>query len=507
VIVATVIAALAASTHANADHGDGQAASTTTPIKHLVVIFQENVSFDHYFASYPEATNTDGTPFRARAGTPSVNGLNESLQDPNNPNATQPFRLTHDQFQTCDQDHSYRDEQLAFDRGLMDQFVETVGRGAGTCLDYGHGKGLVMGYFDGNTVTALWNYAQSFAMSDNSYSTTFGPSSVGAVNFVSGQTHGFTPDGTAVTANNTMIGDPQPAGDICDTRDTSTQLPASTDKNVGDLLNARNVTWGWFEGGFREAPGIATCTVAHTSESNQTSNDYIPHHEPFQYYRSTQNLQHLPPSSASAIGHTDQANHQYDLSDFWTAVDGRNMPAVSFLKAPAYEDGHAGYSNPLDEQRFIVETVNRLEQSRDWNDTAVVILYDDSDGWYDHQIGPIVNQSQDPTFDALDGTSCGSRSDPQHTLGGYQDRCGYGPRQPLLVVSRWAKSNFVDHSVTDQTSVLRFVEDNWQTGRIGDFSFDTKAGSLGNLFSFKDGDDDHRGPNKLFLDPQTGARR
>ena len=111
-------------------------------------------------------------------------------------------------------------------------------------------------------------------------------------------------------------------------------------------------------------------------------------------------------------------------------------------------------------------------------------------------------------FDALNGASCGKRADTQHTLGGYQDRCGYGPRQPLLVVSPWAKSNFVDHSVTDQSSVLRFVEDNWQTGRIGDFSFDTKAGSLSHLFAFTHDDEDgHRGPNKLILDPQTGARR
>jgi phospholipase C len=505
IAAATILAALAATTHASADHGAGSA--TTTPIKHLVVIFQENVSFDHYFATYPNAANSDGTPFKASNDTPDVNGLDTSLQDPNNPNSTQPFRLGHDQFQTCDQDHSYTDEQRAVDSGLMDQFVETVGRGAGTCQDYGKGKGLVMGYFDGNTTTALWNYAQHFAMSDNSFGTTYGPSAVGAVNLISGQTHGFTPDttsfGVAVSANNTMVGDPQPAGDICDTRDTSTQLPASTDKNIGDLLNARNVTWGWFQGGFREAAGTATCTVSHTSEGGQTSADYIAHHEPFQFYRSTQNLQHLPPTSVASIGHTDQANHQYDLSDFWVAVNAHNMPAVSYLKAPGYEDGHAGYSNPLDEQRFLVETINRLMQSPDWKDTAVVIAYDDSDGWYDHQMGPIVNQSQDPTLDAITGTTCGSRADSQHTLGGYQDRCGYGPRLPLLVVSPWSKSNFVGHATTDQTSILRFIEDNWQTGRIGDASFDAKAGSIDGMFAFDE--HSHRAPSKLILDTTTGS--
>jgi phospholipase C len=101
--------------------------------------------------------------------------LNESLLAPNNPNSVQPFRLDRSQFETADQDHVYGDEQRAFDSGLMDQFVEKVGRGAGP---NGEPGGMVMGYYDGNTVTALWNYAQAFAMSDNSYSTTFGPRSI-----------------------------------------------------------------------------------------------------------------------------------------------------------------------------------------------------------------------------------------------------------------------------------------------------------------------------------------
>src|SRR4051794_29345016 len=248
---------------------------TATPISHLVVIFQENVSFDHYFATYPDAANPPGEPrFDADADTPSVNGLNEPLNAPNNPNSAQPFRLDRSQFETCDQDHTYTNEQRAFDAGLMDRFVETVGRGTAACYDYGHGPGLVMGYYDGNTVTALWNYAQSFAMSDNSYGTNFGPSSVGAINLVSGQTHGFTPDATsfgiAVTPSGTMIGDPQPAGDICDTRDVTTEV--NGDKNVGDLLNAKGITWGWFQGGFREAPGAATCTVSHTNKAGMVSN-------------------------------------------------------------------------------------------------------------------------------------------------------------------------------------------------------------------------------------------
>ena len=495
--------------------------STTTPIKHVVVIYQENDSFDHYFATYPVAKNPPGEPsFTAAADTPSINGLNDVLLAPNNPNSVQPFRLDRAQAVTCDQDHRYSDEQAAYNSGLMDKFPEilgvantvTVGLPPNTTkvpCDYGHGKGLVMGYYDGNTVTALWNYAQRFSMSDNTYETGFGPSTPGNINLISGQTHGFTPDGTAVTVNDTIIGDPQPAGDICSNRDTSTQLPASTDKNIGDLLNARGVTWGWFQGGFRETSGTSvvtgqpttnTCQIGHANVGGVFSADYIAHHESFQYYRSTQNLLHLAPTSTAMIGRTDQANHQYDLSDFWKAVDAHNMPAVSFLKAPAYQDGHPAYSDPLDEQHFLVDTLNRLQRTAEWKTTAAFLVWDDSDGWYDHQMGPIVNQSNDPAVDRLaSGNSCGTN--PSDIAGGYQDRCSYGPRVPLLVVSTFAKPNFVDHSTTDQSSVLRFIEDNFGTGRIGDGSLDAKAGSLANLFNLRKNEGEGK---RLFLDPQTG---
>jgi phospholipase C len=466
--------------------------ATSTPIKHLVVIFQENVSFDHYFGSYPYATNPAGEPsFHAAKNTPTVNGLSTALLQ-NNPNAANPTRLDRSQALTCDQDHGYTAEQQAFDHGLMDKFVESTS-GSG-CTN----KGIVMDYYDGNTTTALWNYAQNYAMSDNSFDTEFGPSSPGAIDLVSGQTHGAGPAGAYSVFNGTLTGDADPAYDDCSST-TPGDTASLTGKNVGDLLNAKNITWGWFEGGFRPSAttnGVATCGTAHTNIGGAVVNDYIPHHEPFQYYQSTANPHHLPPTSVQNIGKTDQANHQYDLSDFWSSVDAGNMPAVSYLKAPAYQDGHAGYSDPLDEQTFLVNTINRLQKTPDWKSTAVVISYDDSDGWYDHVIGPIVNQSNDAA-DALTGVGqCGTAK-----TGSYEDRCGYGPRLPLLVISPYAKKNFVDHSTTDQTSILRFVEDNWNLGRIGDQSFDALAGSLNNMFSFSDGDD-----GKLFLNPSSGEK-
>ena len=478
---------------------DRPAPRTTTPVKHLVVIFQENVSFDHYFGTYPSAQNPAGEPrFQAASGTPSVNGLSPALRT-NNPNAANPRRLDRSEALTCDMDHDYTDEQKAFDHGLMDKFVEYTSGGG--CPD----KSLVMDYYDGNTVTALWNYAQHFAMSDNSYNTTFGPSTPGALNLISGQTHGATPAGPipGEIMNGTVIGDPDPTYDAC-SRGTTV---AMSGRNVGDLLNARGITRGWFQGGFRPsstAGGKVVCGAAHQNIGGATVTDYSAHHEPFQYYQSTANPQHLPPSSVAMIGKSDQANHQYDLADFWQAAAANSLPAVSFLKAAKYQDGHAGYSDPLDEQHFLVDTLNRLQRLPSWQETAVVIAYDDSDGWYDHVMSPIVNHSSDPASDALAGPGLCGTVRP----GAYQDRCGYGPRLPLLVISPYARTNFVDHSITDQSSILRFIEDNWSLGRIGDQSFDALAGSLSNLFTFSQarGSDNARGPraHRLFLNPQTG---
>ncbi len=474
------------------------ASATTTPIHHLVVIFQENVSFDHYFATYPVAANPSGEPaFVAKSGTPSVNGLSGGLMTAN-PNGVNPFRLDRTQVATCDQDHDYMPEQQAFDFGLMDKFPQYAGVGAPGCPDYGHGQNLVMGYYDGNTVTAIWNYAQNFAMNDDSFGTTFGPSTPGALNLASGQIHGATPANlTDDTVDGSVIGDPQPTGDVCTTRDN---VAMSSGQNIGDLLNAHGITWGWFEGGFdltiTNPNGTTGCNRTHTSVwAGVNKVDYIPHHEPFQYYTSTANLTHARPSSIANIGFTDAANHQYDSNDFFAAAAAGNLPAVSFLKAPGYQDGHAGYSTPLDEQIFLVNTINFLEKLPQWADTAVIIAYDDSDGWYDHQMGPIVSQSNS-SYDALTGSgTCGTAPG-----GAAQGRCGYGPRLPLMVISRFAKKNFVDHTVTDLSSIPRFIEDNWQLGQIGGGSFDAIAGTLLNMFDFTPSNL----INRLFLDPATG---
>jgi phospholipase C len=162
--------------------------------------------------------------------------------------------------------------------------------------------------------------------------------------------------------------------------------------------------------------------------------------------------------------------------------------------------------------------INAVQQSPEWADTAIIIAYDDSDGWYDHQMPPIVNPSANSSLDVLNGPGvCNSSNgfeQDRHTssksLNGtfgqpVWGRCGYGTRQPLLVISPFAKRNFVDHTLTDQSSVLRFIEDNWLNGeRVqAGASFDTIAGPIDNMFDFDHRTEDH--PRRLFLNPENGS--
>ncbi len=607
------------------------AAHTATPIKHVVVIFQENVSFDHYFATYPHATNGDGQRFKAAKGTPAVNGLPpatsssipENLQHStnllySNPNLAQPQRLDSNPTGlpgsaggqlTCDQDHDYSDEQQAFDGGNMDRFVQSTGTAGGTS-PFGTpcNADTVMDYYDGNTVTGMWNYAQHYALGDNSFGTTFGPSSPGAINLISGNTGNVdtthqannppiststSPNGDLTADGNggySLTSDAQPYWDDCATRDAV----AMSGTNIGDELNSAGLSWGWFQGGFRPSTSYQAALTAIGATGQPTStfipnqfssyfsnaanrppnssnqglcntvhpvgvnlggygqwgykNDYVVHHEPFQYYASTANPHHLTiptdasgndtPAGLKQIGWDTQAyvnkvpqfntpNHQYDTSDFDQLVQAITLgqmppsalPAVSFLKAPGYEDGHPGYSDPEDEQVFVAREINSLMRSPDWKSTVVIVNWDDSDGWYDHVYSGVTNPSLSPADNltntsfnvSTSGTSgqCGPKPQTAAPLAGEQGRCGFGPRIPMLVVSPYAKHNAVDHNLTNQASIINFIEYNWDLPAIpgsADQVLSTKDMSEGIPFDLADMFDFSAASRngKLILNPVTG---
>jgi phospholipase C len=522
---------------------------TATPIKHPVVIYDENVSFDHYFATYPTAANplrkVLGFGFTAASNTPKVNNLVNADLLTNNPNftnlangkdAANPFRLDRTQAFTMTQEHNYTPEQQAYDGGKMDLFPKYVGRGnppgmgifVTNDLTMGYhdvANGLTMGYYDGNTVTALWNYAQHFVMNDNAFGDTYGPSSLGALEVVSGQTNGmqivaeekatthepyYIDDGQGGV---TMINDVDPAYDVCSKPSDQAMM---TSKNIGDLLNEAGITWGGFMGGFnlkiRNPNGTTGCKRSTASLiTGFPIVDYWPHHNWFQYCTSTANPTHARPRALIEIGYSfdhegkrDPANHEYDLEDFYDAVEAGNFPAVAYIKLSAYQDGHAAYSDPLDEQIGVVTLINFLEQQPDWKNTAVIVTWDDSDGWYDHAFVKPTNPSFDKAADQLDGPGrCGTGTPPSGMAGKpVNGRCGPGPRIPFLAISPWAKTNYVSHTQISQASVVRFIEDNWLHGeRLAGGSFDATSGSIMDMFDLTSGG--HNPP--LFLNPTTGA--
>jgi phospholipase C len=518
--------------------GPQEAIPTATPIKHLVIIFNENVSFDHYFATYPRAINPPGEPpFTAAPDTPAVNNLATAHLLTGNPNFTNtangadaaaPFRLDRTQASTADQNHTYTAEQQAYDGGKADLFPKYTGRGTPGGVGAFGTKGQVMGYFDGNTVTALWRYAQHFAMSDNAYTDTYGPSTPGMLEVVAGQTNGMHIVATSKKPSTlsavsyyirdgqggfTMINDVDPGYDVCSKPKDQTMMAG---KNIGDLLNAAGITWGGFMGGFNldepNANGSRGCKRStHSAVVHADVVDYIPHHNWFQYFASTANPKHARPSSPQAVGYSiehdgstpDPANHEYGLRDFYAAVKAGNFPSVSYIKLPAYQDGHAGYSDPLDEQQGTARLINFLEQQPAWKDTAVIIAWDDSDGWYDHAFAKPTSASYDREADQLDGPgACGSGTAPAGVAGKpVNGRCGPGTRLPFLVISPWAKADYVSHDRISLASVERFIEDNWlKGGRLGGGSFDATAGSIQSMFDFAAG-----GSNPpLYLDPSSG---
>lgn len=530
---------------------DARTSPTRSPIKHIVVIFGENQTFDRYFGTYPNAANLPGETswvgvlapsFRGHPNTPKVDGLTSTLLH-NNANTTltgaeaNPQRLRPADAVTCDMNHGYTAEERSSDDGRMDRFVQSTGSTAEGCAADGS---TVMNYFDGNTVTAMWNYAQHYAMSDAFFGTNYGPSTPGHINLISGNTHGVilhgaTSDPSTLYQNPidlslTVIGNRVGFLEDCGGGGVTYEM---TGKNIGDLLNRKNISWGYFFAGFKPTqPAVlnpdgstqtpAVCATGHnlhqytlngtnfvvpnptinfTTDVHTPTVDYDGADQPFMHYASTRNPHHLRPTSVATIGSADQANHQYDESDFFDALAAGNLPAVSFIKPPHYANGHPGYSDPLVSQAELVKIINTIQASPEWRSTAIILNWDDSDGWYDHVVPPVVQPSNTPI-----DFHCGNGSPAP---GDGFARCGFGPRIPFLVISPWAKSNYVDHTVINYGSLLVFIEQNWGLGFIdgpvapppGTGSVDRISNSMEGLFDF------HREPNlrPLLLDPLRGT--
>jgi len=468
-IVAAVLFGTAWSAGAESDNG------THSPIKHTIILYQENISFDHYFGTYGHGSS--GIP----AGSTLTHTNGAQTWGPYAP--TQLSGLM--QSRTCDVDHNYSDMIRMVNHGAMDQFLQfgndkTVtnpsSSSSSTCPKFetvaAPGSGLTAlanAYYTGTAgdpnapLQNYWRLASRYTLADNFFQGVYGPSTPGAE--------------WLVAATNNTSGDPNPFGDVCD--DYPASISPQDIPNLGAEASAAGTSWAWFQGGF------GTCTPTNV-------NGYSPHHDPFQYFTSTADLNHT--WAFDPRMDFPQANrHQRDLSVLYAALAGTqvngqsvSLPAISWVKALQMEDGHPGYSGPALEDAFVGDLVARLQASDFWKDTALIIAFDETGGWWDHVAPPDqggvfanwVNGQPNLSgcqYPGIPGAACGE--------------AGFGPRMPVLVVSRFARQGFIDHDLLDTASLDRWIEWNHRLPALGVWGKrDVTAGNLTGAFIFGAGD-------------------
>jgi phospholipase C len=368
-----------------------------TPLKHLIVIFQENHSFDNYFGTYPHAEGFIPLP-----GTPAANGVpsgSYNLDDQGN--RIDAFDFTMDELKTADVRHSYDPMIDAYDNGKMDRFAKVNGK---------NGR-VAMGRYDYRMVTAYWQYAQHFAMADNFYQPIFGGSTPAALYLIGAQS------GNVDKPNK---GNPNPAfGELGSNKDP--RWEALDYKTVGDLLDAKKLDWAWYHPGYNKAS--------------------VPTTNPFLYF------DQFPTAYK-------QENRVKDFSEFNKDVDLGKLPSVAYIKSNSEHPG--GNGTPKNEN-FSVNVINKIMNSKYWRDTAVIVTYDESGGYWDHVPPPQVEPGPD----------------------GFK---GLGPRIPLLLVSPYAKRNYIGHVQYDLTSIIKLIAWNFDLPSLN--NRDANANNMLDLFDF-----------------------
>lgn len=433
----------------------GTTASAATdgklPIDHVIVIYLENRSFDNLFGLFPGAEGlaqaAAAPPQVDKAGKPydllpAVMDTNRTpaAADSRFPRlANRPFDIG--QFVPIDQKtgdlvHRFYQEQAQINGGRMDMFAAVSDAG-----------GLAMGYYDGSN-TELWRLVQQYTLADHFFHAAFGGSFLNAFWLVCACTPrfpgapadyvaqldangnlvkdgGVTPDGYAVNTTYT-VNAPHPAK-----AKPERLLPNQTMPHIGDRLDARNLTWAWYAGGWNDAL------------AGKPDPLFQFHHQAFAYF---QNL---------ADGTDAKSKHLKDESEFFAALQGDRLPNVVFIKPIGEENEHPGYANVTMGDHHTADLVRAVQNSRYWASSAIIITYDENGGYWDHVAPPLV------------------------------DRWGPGARVPTLIISPYARKGFVDKTPYDTTSILRFIEWRWDLDPLGDR--DANANNLLNAFEARRG--------------------
>jgi len=440
------------------------APSDLKKIEHVIVIYQENWSFDGLYGKFPGANGlmnaqsavqqvdksdvplkvlpqvTDSFPPAPDTRFPPANGA-AAL-------SVEPYDLT--KYVAADQRsgdliHRFYHEQLQIDHGKMDKFV--------TWSDNG---GLVMSYLDASELPE-GILARKYVLCDNFFHSGFGGSFFNHQYFVAAAPPRWqnppaklisdpdpahlndnivirdTPDSNDGFAVNTVYSVNMPYPN--DITDKSQLLPSLTNPTIGDRLSDNGVSWKWYAGGWNDAIRVDDDGRNHADKLFQF------HHQPFVYYERYKE------------GSAERKEHLQDETDFLKDLSTDKLPAVSFIKPLGNNNEHPGYAAVLQGQQHVAELVDAVVKSSIWNNSVIIITYDENGGRWDHVAPPVI------------------------------DRFGPGTRVPTIIISPFAKTNFVDHTQYETLSILSFLELRFGLKPLTDR--DAKAAPLTNAFDFR----------------------
>jgi phospholipase C len=427
--------------------GQDALAQLRTRVKHIVVIYQENWSFDALYGRFPGAngisnasavslTQADRTGAPLTAAPAPLNGkdADPAFASLDLAQALKPFDLTkfiRPEVRTGDLVHRFYTEQLQIDGGKMDKFVAWSDNG-----------GLVMSYFDATNMPE-GKLAQEFTLCDNFFHAAFGGSFLNHIFLVAAAAPVFPhapasmiatpPDASGTTVADKVV---TPDGYVVNTAfsvnhpvpafvtDPSTLVPNQAMPTIGDRLSDKKVSWAWFSGGWDDAL------------AGKPDPLFQFHHQAFQFFANY------------ADGTAAKREHLKDEKDFLAAVANGTMPSVSFIKPLGPDNEHPGYAALLRGQLHVADLVRRIRSSAAWNDTVIVITYDEHGGRWDHVAPPVV------------------------------DRWGPGSRVPTIIVSPFARKGYIDHTEYDTTSILKLIEETFGAAPLN--QRDANAGDLVN---------------------------
>lgn len=323
-----------------------------------------------------------------------VEGIKPSVpgysQTDANGNTVTPYLLT--DVTTADLPHSHQNYLNVWDTGKMDKYA------------YYNGS-LSMAYYDNSVpgVDTLWTWASQYALADNYFPSVMSNAPANPLYLVSAY-------------DNNFAWSVQPVYGPCQKADAAAK--PFTWKNVGDQLTSAGIGWTWFHENYGQCGG-----------------GYIPQENPFQYFTSTQNTTHIQ-----------------DLSNFYTALNNGTVPAVSYINPNPSHNGHPGSGSFTTAMNWMDGFIKKVQASSIWPDTAIVILWDESGGWWDH-VPPAQIDSQ-----------------------------GLGQRVPMIVISPYAKKGYVSSVRMDHVSILKWIQWNWKLGTLN--SREGLSPDIGDMFQF-----------------------